>query len=130
MVGTSPPPGLCSFSTQRRCSVDVKTITELRISATKLDHRGWMSENYPSLQRREKCFLLTSPFIERCSVDVKTITELRISATKLDHRGWMSENYPSLQRREKCFLLTSPFIELRHRQACAASAPNDVVAWT
>src|SRR5271157_3270574 len=64
MVGTSPPPGLCSFSTQRRCSVDVKTITELRISATKLDHRGWMSENYPSLQRREKCFLLTSPFIE------------------------------------------------------------------
>src|SRR5271157_4398079 len=64
MVGTSPPPGLCSFSTQRRCSVDVKTITELRISATKLDHRGWMSENYPSLRPRGKCFLLTSPFIE------------------------------------------------------------------
>src|SRR5271165_395491 len=64
MVGTSPPPGLCSFSTQRRCSVDVKTITELRISAIKQDQRGWMSENYPFLQRREKCFLLTSPFIE------------------------------------------------------------------
>src|SRR5271167_2151276 len=30
-----------------RCSVDVKTITELRTSATKLDQRGWMSENYP-----------------------------------------------------------------------------------
>src|SRR5271157_1405038 len=64
MVGTSPPPGLCSFSTQRRCSVDVKTITELRISAIKQDQRGWMSENYLFLQRREKCFLLTSPFIE------------------------------------------------------------------
>src|SRR5271169_1491065 len=64
MVGKMPPPGLCSFSPERRCSVDVKTIRELRISATKHDQRGWMSENYPSLQRKEKCFLLTSPFIE------------------------------------------------------------------
>src|SRR5271157_3304942 len=64
MVGTSPPPGLCSFSPERRRSADVKTIRELRISVTKQDERGWMSENYPSLQRREKCFLLTSPFIE------------------------------------------------------------------
>ena len=44
--------------------MDVKTTRELRISATKLDLRGWMSENYLSFQRREKCFLLTSPFIE------------------------------------------------------------------
>src|SRR5271165_3324670 len=64
MVGTSPPPGLCSFSPERRRSADVKTIRELRISVTKQDERGWMSENYPSLQPREKCFLLTSPFIE------------------------------------------------------------------
>ena len=42
----------------------MKTIQELRISAPKHDYRGWMSENYPSLQQREKCFLLTSPFIE------------------------------------------------------------------
>src|SRR5271167_3540285 len=64
MVGTSPPPGLCSFSPKDGRSVDVKPTRELRIFATKLDQRGWMSENYPSLQRREKCFLLTSPFIE------------------------------------------------------------------
>src|SRR5271157_3185498 len=64
MVGTLPPPSLCSFSTERRRSVDVKATRELRISATKLDQRGWMSENSPSLQPREKCFLLTSPFIE------------------------------------------------------------------
>src|SRR5271165_1296591 len=64
MVGNLPPPGLCSFSTERRRSADVKTTRELRIFATKLDQRGWMSENYPSLQRREKCFLLTSPFLE------------------------------------------------------------------
>src|SRR5271157_5907195 len=64
MVGQWPPPGLCSFSPERRRSADVKTIRELRISVTKQDERGWMSENYPSLQPREKCFLLTSPFIE------------------------------------------------------------------
>src|SRR5271165_5170076 len=64
MVGNLPPPGLCSFSTERRRSVDVKTTRELQISATKLDARGWMSQNYPPLQRREKYFLLTSPFIE------------------------------------------------------------------
>src|SRR5271157_1161525 len=75
MVGTSPPPGLCSFSTQRRCSVDVKTITELRISAIKQDQRGWMSENYLFLQRREKCFLLTSPFIEPAYNQLRNIME-------------------------------------------------------
>ena len=64
MVGNVPPPGLCSFSPEERRSADVKTIRELRISATKLDQRGWMSENYPSLQRRERCFLLTSPLQE------------------------------------------------------------------
>ena len=65
MVGTSPPFGLRSFSTtERRCSVDVKIISDLRTSATKHDYRGWMSKNYPCFQRKEKCFLLTSPFIE------------------------------------------------------------------
>src|SRR5271157_2759828 len=83
MVGTSPPPGLCSFSTQRRCSVDVKTITELRISATKLDHRGWMSENYPSLRPRGKCFLLTSPFIELLNCETDTPGGARAIATAL-----------------------------------------------
>ena len=34
-----------------------------RRPANKLDQRGWMSENHPFLQHREKCFLLTSPFI-------------------------------------------------------------------
>ena len=48
----------------RRCSVDVKTTRELRTSAAKDNERGWMSENYLFLQREEKCFLLTSPFIE------------------------------------------------------------------
>src|SRR5271167_1551470 len=57
-------PACAASAPNDRCSVDVKTITELRTSATKLDARGWMSENYPSLQPREKCFLLTSPFIE------------------------------------------------------------------
>jgi hypothetical protein len=37
--------GLCSFSSERRRSVDVKTTQELRISVTKHDERGWMSEN-------------------------------------------------------------------------------------
>src|SRR5271166_5587655 len=50
--------------TEGRCSVDVKTTRKLRISAIKQDERGWMSENYLFLQQREKCFLLTSPFIE------------------------------------------------------------------
>jgi len=54
MVGQWPPSGLRSFSTERRCSVDVKTTRELRISAPKLDPRGWMSGNYLSFQRREK----------------------------------------------------------------------------
>lgn len=44
--------------------MDVKATRELRISAPRLDERGWMSGNYLFLQRREKCFLLTSPFIE------------------------------------------------------------------
>src|ERR1039458_9067231 len=64
MVGTSPPFGLCSFSRERHCSVDVKTISELRISATQHDEKGWMPKNHLFLQQREKCFLLTSPFIE------------------------------------------------------------------
>ena len=46
MVGKSPPPGLCSLSTERRCSVDVKTIRQLPICVTKHAERGWMSENY------------------------------------------------------------------------------------
>src|SRR5271157_1815726 len=88
MVGTSPPPGLCSFSTQRRCSVDVKTITELRISAIKQDQRGWMSENYLFLQRREKCFLLTSPFIEPGSRLSQELA-LRVLGGKCDPSGAM-----------------------------------------
>ena len=40
------PPGLRSFSTQRRRSVDVKTTSEPRLYATRHDERGWMSENY------------------------------------------------------------------------------------
>ena len=46
MVGTSPPFGLCSFSRERHCSVDVKTISELRISATQHDEKGWMPKNH------------------------------------------------------------------------------------
>ena len=43
----------------------MKTTTELRIAANAHDpRRGWVSENYPLLRRREMCFLLTSPFIE------------------------------------------------------------------
>src|SRR5271167_2414353 len=77
MVGTSPPPGLCSFSPKDGRSVDVKPTRELRIFATKHDQRGWMSENYPSLQRREKCFLLTSPFIEPALLDWRQIQSHR-----------------------------------------------------
>src|SRR5271157_517859 len=77
MVGQWPPPGLCSFSPERRRSADVKTIRELRISVTKQDERGWMSENYPSLQPREKCFLLTSPFIEPglCQMGISVVCD-------------------------------------------------------
>src|SRR5208283_2399411 len=91
MVGTSPPPGLCSFSTQRRCSVDVKTITELRISAIKQDQRGWMSENYLSFQRREKCFLLTSPFIEPGQLPVR-ISSLVIICRNFCLSAWLPSN--------------------------------------
>ena len=42
----------------------MKTTKELRIAATQPNERGWMPENYLLLPRREKCFLLTSPFIE------------------------------------------------------------------
>jgi hypothetical protein len=69
-----PPSGLCSFSTERRCSVDVKTISDLRTSATKHDYRGWMSKNYPCFQRKERCFLLTSPFIEPAQCRAPTAT--------------------------------------------------------
>ena len=47
-----------------KTGVDVKTISDLRTSATKHDYRGWMSKNYPCFQGKEKYFLLTSPFIE------------------------------------------------------------------
>src|SRR5208283_844143 len=109
MVGTSPPPGLCSSSPERRRSADVKTIRELRISVTKQDERGWMSENYPSLQPREKCFLLTSPFIEPDLMRPRT-TQQSCSA--------------ALRRESQI----EPWLANRHRQACAASAPNDIVA--
>src|SRR5271157_2131074 len=36
---------------------------------------GWMSENYLSLQQREKCFLLTSPFIEPGKVTLTAQSE-------------------------------------------------------
>src|ERR1019366_2383622 len=55
----------CAASaTERRRSAGMKTTTALPISAARHDQRGWMSENYSRLQRREDCFLLTSPFIE------------------------------------------------------------------
>src|ERR1017187_370236 len=40
MVGKMPPPGLCSFSTDRHRSVEVKTVNQLRISATRHDPKG------------------------------------------------------------------------------------------
>ena len=58
MVGQWPPPGLCSFSTERRRSVDMKTTRELRISAAKHDERGWMSENYLSSPAKGEVFSL------------------------------------------------------------------------
>src|ERR1017187_6797496 len=64
MVGKMPPPGLCSCSTDRHRSVDVKTVNQLRISATRHDPKGLDVRELPLLQRKEKCFLLTSPFIE------------------------------------------------------------------
>ena len=64
MVASGNRQACAASATERRCSVDVKLTQELRIFVTKHDERGWMSENYISSQRREKCFLLTSPFIE------------------------------------------------------------------
>ena len=55
----------------------MKATRELRISRTKLDARGWMSENYLFLQRRENCFLLTSPFIEPGSNHSATISSAK-----------------------------------------------------
>src|ERR1035441_6096372 len=70
MVGKMPPPGLCSCSTDRHRSVDVKTVNQLRISATRHDPKGLDVRELPLLQRKEKCFLLTSPFIEPASFRV------------------------------------------------------------
>jgi len=42
----------------------MKPTTELRIAASKRDPKGLDVREVPLLQRREKCFLLTSPFIE------------------------------------------------------------------
>jgi hypothetical protein len=42
----------------------VKTVNQLRISATRHDPKGLDVKELSSSQRREKCFLLTSPFIE------------------------------------------------------------------
>jgi hypothetical protein len=63
MVGTLRPLGLRSFSTQRRCRVDVKTTSEPRTYAT-ANTQGLDVRELPILQPREKYFLLTSPFIE------------------------------------------------------------------
>src|SRR5271165_3811858 len=64
MVGTSPPLGLCSSETQWCRSVDMKTAkttADLRHSARP---QGLDVRELSSFQRRQKCFLLTSPFIE------------------------------------------------------------------
>jgi len=42
----------------------MKTTQELRIAASKRDHKGLDVRELPLLPRRKKCFLLTSPFIE------------------------------------------------------------------
>ena len=63
-LANSPPPGLCSFSTEKRRSADVKTTRELRISAPQACPQGLDVRELFPFQRREKCFLLTSPFIE------------------------------------------------------------------
>jgi hypothetical protein len=62
---------------------------ELRISVTKHDARGWMSENYLSFQPREKCFLLTSPCIEPGNLWRRLVLPRRIenwSLTSLQQR--------------------------------------------
>jgi len=42
----------------------MKTTHELSIAATQRDPKGLDAREVPLLPRREKCFLLTSPFIE------------------------------------------------------------------
>src|SRR5664280_2809700 len=59
----------CAASaTERRRSVGMKTERQLRISATRHDPKGLDVKELSSSQRREKCFLLTSPFIEPAHV--------------------------------------------------------------
>jgi hypothetical protein len=43
----------------------MKTVRQMRLVATKHDEKGLDARELPRLQRWEKCFLLTSPFIER-----------------------------------------------------------------
>jgi hypothetical protein len=42
----------------------MKTTQEPWIAATQRDQKGLDARELPRLRRREKCFLLTSPFIE------------------------------------------------------------------
>jgi hypothetical protein len=46
----------------------MKTVTQMRLVATKHDEKGLDARELPRLQRWEKYFLLTSPFIEPANV--------------------------------------------------------------
>src|ERR1039457_6788984 len=62
MVGTSPPSGLRSFRHQRRSSVDVKTVNQLRISATRHDPKGLDVRELFSPSAEGGVFSLDIPF--------------------------------------------------------------------
>ena len=48
----------------------MKTSQEPWIAATQRDPKGLDAREIPLLRRREKCFLLTSPFIEPAKVRI------------------------------------------------------------
>ena len=54
----------------------------------KHDERGWMPKNYPSLQRRDKCFLLTSPLSKNTP---KTLSRVNLRDLESKFGGSFSE---------------------------------------
>jgi len=66
MVGplVGPPLGLGSTRSERHSLVNVTKHKSLPVEALELEGKGLDVREVLLLPRREKCFLLTSPFIE------------------------------------------------------------------
>jgi hypothetical protein len=78
----------CAASASEGCrNAEMKTVRQMRLVATKHDEKGLDARELPRLQRWEKCFLLTSPFIEPANCGPRDMwATSRISDSDTAHR--------------------------------------------